>query len=300
MNEQPPRRARRYTRSQQEHTFALMVACGIDVTVGVADTRPVHLPGRATAADVRRAVRCLRDEGEFARPVSAVMPRAHVGARRVQRRAGASSRTSSADPPDDDEHESPALPSAPAHGRRCAFCRGDISHLRADARTCGARCRKDLAEGRTAPGAALNLPPGRAYRLAASELLLIPITPEQSRALRARMDVRVCVPHKVLHPDNGQCPECAEAIRALMSHPVPIVHRQHRPWEIRRRRQRAPVRRAWAETARVWDELPPLTADQRALIHEAPLEDLLASLRGRIKGLQYGLELITEREAVTA
>jgi hypothetical protein len=65
----------------------------------------------------------------------------------VARRRGASSATSGSDPGDGEPGES----EPPAPGRRCQACGADISHRRADAKTCGSACRKGKSRGKVAP-----------------------------------------------------------------------------------------------------------------------------------------------------
>jgi hypothetical protein len=74
----------------------------------------------------------LVEEYTCRRMTRATMRRTHAAAcsrSRTRRRAGASSRTSSADRGDPSEPE-------PSRPRRCAVCGEDISELRADARAC--------------------------------------------------------------------------------------------------------------------------------------------------------------------
>ncbi len=63
------------------------------------------------------------------------------------RRTSSSSPTSSSDPGESDPSDEPAPPAS----RRCAACGADISHRRADAKTCGTTCRKGKGRGKVAP-----------------------------------------------------------------------------------------------------------------------------------------------------
>lgn len=134
------------------------------------------------------------------------------------------------------------------------------------------------------------------------------LTLHETRALLRHSPVaRYCGAHQVVHGVAAGCPECQDLARGAYSgqrpaaptlpfprHPEVALRTAPHPLPSRR------VRRMWADTAPVWDELPALTPEQHALIYEAPLEDLLGWLRGRIKGLQYGVSLIAEREGVVA
>jgi predicted nucleic acid-binding Zn ribbon protein len=150
---------------------------------------------RAAASAIAAPSTCRRSGGCPGRPAGRT------------RRSGAAMR-SSARSGDSGDGSGDAEPSGHP-GRHCLSCGIDISHRRADARTCGATCRRRLADRRPQPD--------RPVKLMVDGAIAALLTPFQAeRLLSATIGLRRCLDHSAVHLESEGCWHCQEMLTVLL------------------------------------------------------------------------------------